>query len=87
VTRGCVHQGGDQAGHRAQVLIQPDKFDGLGVDAGMIARPFFKIAVFRAAGLNGFDHFNAGNRSGGKLARIARLHPGKVDALMGLRRK
>ena len=78
-----IRQRGHEGRRHAQVLIQLGILDLLGVHAGLIAGPFLEIAVFRAAGLDGFDHFNAGDRRACQLARVAHLDAGEVGALPG----
>ena len=58
-------------------------FHVLGVDRGLIARPFAEEAVLRAGGLDGLRHADARQGGGGQLALVPHLHPGQVDPLPG----
>ena len=71
------HRGGDEA----EILVQLLKPDVLGVDAGLIARPFLKITVFRAGGFQRFDHLDAGDGGGGQLAAVAHHDAGEINPL------
>ena len=78
-----ARQGAQQGRDHAQVLVELGKADRRGVHRGLIARPFFKVAVFRAAGLDGLHHLDAGDGGGGKLAAVPHLGAGDVHALGG----
>ncbi|CDC62702.1 unknown [Clostridium sp. CAG:448] len=71
----------DQLRQKPEKLIYPLKVHLVGIDACLVARPLLEKAVFGAACLDGFNHFNAGNRRPGKLTGVAHLHARDIDAL------
>ena len=71
----------DQLGHQPQSLPQAREADLLRVETCLEAGPTLEIAALRAGGLDGLHHFDAGNRGGGQLARIAHLHSRHIHAL------